>query len=385
MKVTFLGLEFAQENLGCEALAYSFANELSTIAQEMNIDCCYTAVAFAVNSSIKVPNSGQKVNCLRIRYKSIDFWKKLWKLFQESDVIFDFTGGDSFSDLYGKKRFYMATFIKVLAIKSRTKFILGPQTYGPYKNETVKKVAAWVIKRSSYVFARDIVSQKYAMKLSQREVFLASDVAFSLPYEKTKYHEDNCYINVGFNPSGLLWHGGYSHAKLPLTVDYPDYCNRVLSELISDSRYRVHLITHVGTNQGGGNENDYAVCCMLHEKYPQTILADVFSSPMDAKSYISNMDIFIGARMHATIAAFSSGVTTIPFSYSRKFEGLYSSVDYDYVVHACEETTLDAIKKTLQYIADYQDIKIEVMKSMQKIFELQDGFRMELREIIKEI
>ena len=32
--------------------------------------------------------------------------------------------------------------------------------------------------------------------------------------------------------------------------------------------------------------------------------------------------------MHATIGAISSGVATIPFSYSRKFEGLFGNLEY---------------------------------------------------------
>ncbi len=384
MKVTFLGLEFALENLGCEALAYSFANELSAIVQEANIDCCYTAVVFATSSDIKIPNSDQEVKCLKIQYKNVKFWKKLWMLFKQSDFIFDFTGGDSFSDLYGKKRFYMATLIKIIAIRSGAKFILGPQTYGPYSHKIVRQIAAKVIKESDYAFARDIISQKYAMELSHRNVVLTSDIAFSLPYDVSKYHKDESCINVGFNPSGLLWNGGYSHAKLSLTVDYRDYCDKVLNELSHNSMYKVHLIAHVGTSQSDRCENDYTVCKLLHARYPQTILVSVFNFPMDAKSYIANMDVFIGARMHATIAAFSSGVATIPFSYSRKFEGMYNSIDYYYVIHACKESTSDAIEKTLEYVQDYQNIAGKVAKSMQKNTLLQNNFKVELKKILEE-
>ena len=38
MKITLLGLEFASANLGCAALAYSFANEIAMICDKMGID-----------------------------------------------------------------------------------------------------------------------------------------------------------------------------------------------------------------------------------------------------------------------------------------------------------------------------------------------------------
>ena len=41
---------------------------------------------------------------------------------------------------------------------------------------------------------------------------------------------------------------------------------------------------------------------------PGTVLAPRFSTPSEAKTYIAGLDFFMGARMHACIAAFSSGV-----------------------------------------------------------------------------
>ena len=40
---------------------------------------------------------------------------------------------------------------------------------------------------------------------------------------------------------------------------------------------------------------------MLKEEFPCAVLAPDFKNPIEAKSYISNMDVFIGARMHSTI------------------------------------------------------------------------------------
>lgn len=384
MRITLLGLEFASANLGCAALAYSFANELSKISEEAGIELEFKAVVFDINSDIKVPYSKQKVECLKIRYKSFSFWKNLIKLFKDSDLIVDFTGGDSFSDIYGKKRFYMATIIKMLAIRTKTAFVLGPQTYGPYQRTLVKKFAKSVIKKSAYVFARDEVSQKFASDLAKRTVEIAPDVAFALPYESNNDRSDNKKVRIGINLSGLLWHGGYKHAKLPLTVDYRMYCENLLDRLMADDKYEIHLITHVGRKEEGIAESDYAVCKEVHKKYPKTILSDVFKTPMDAKSYIAGMDILIGARMHATIAAFSTYVATIPFSYSRKFEGLYNSVGYEYVVHACTQTTEEAVGTTMEYIENYKKLQENVKKSMTQIADMQEDFADKFKEILIE-
>ena len=44
------------------------------------------------------------------------------------------------------------------------------------------------------------------------------------------------------------------------------------------------------------------------------------------------MDFFMGARMHSTIAAFSSEVPVFPMAYSRKFNGLFAdTLQYPYM------------------------------------------------------
>ena len=92
-----------------------------------------------------------------------------------------------------------------------------------------------------------------------------------------------------------------------------------------------------------------------------------FSSPIEAKSFISGMDIFIGARMHATIGAFSSGVATIPVAYSRKFRGLFKGIGYDYLIDLCSMSTDEALNTTIKYVQNYKELKDNTEKSMELI------------------
>lgn len=67
--------------------------------------------------------------------------------------------------------------------------------------------------------------------------------------------------------------------------------------------------------------------------------------------------------MHATIGALSAGIPVIPFSYSRKFEGLFSSLNYPYVLEGTKWTTKQAIAKTLTWIHSINDLKSAVSQS----------------------
>ena len=97
------------------------------------------------------------------------------------------------------------------------------------------------------------------------------------------------------------------------------------------------------------------------------------------------MDIFIGARMHATIAAFSAGVITIPTGYSRKFKGLYDSIEYPYVIDLQNMTTSEAIEKTLEYIENSYMLEKQIMES-KMLIDLKNGKNKELfTEILLDI
>jgi polysaccharide pyruvyl transferase WcaK-like protein len=108
----------------------------------------------------------------------------------------------------------------------------------------------------------------------------------------------------------------------------------------------VHLVPHVIVRSGlMAGEDDYRASAALAAEFPGTVLAPAFASPSEAKSYIAGMDFFMGARMHACIAAFSSGVPVVPMAYSRKFQGLFGSLGYERTVDCTSETATEIFAK----------------------------------------
>ena len=191
----------------------------------------------------------------------------------------------------------------------------------------------------------------------------STDVAFALPIGKCDISRDD-RPRFGLNVSGLLWTGGYTESnQFGLSVDYRQYINRIIPALV-ERGYTVHLIPHVvGTLYP---ECDSTICKELSQKYDHCVLAPDFETPMQAKGYISNMDVFSGARMHATIGAFSSGVITIPFSYSPKFEGLYESIGYPYCINGRRLTTDEAVNRTLDYLVDTNRLQDAQQKALER-------------------
>ena len=105
------------------------------------------------------------------------------------------------------------------------------------------------------------------------------------------------------------------------------------------------------------------------------VVAPVFASPTDAKSYIAGMDFFIGARMHAAIAAFSSGVPVVPMAYSRKFQGVFGTLGYPHVANCKADSAEEIIDRVMSGYANRASLADEVATAMQAVNARLDAYR----------
>lgn len=366
--IGLLGLDFESGNLGCGALSYSFSEIIGRINRVENEKIVGEVVVYSRISTETAKRieqiTGAKCSVAALA-RNLKFWQQRSD-FGKCDFVFDFTAGDSFSDIYGMKRFVRRSLTKINAIHSNAVFVMGSQTYGPFKHPVSKQVAGYIMKKADHVFSRDALSSDLIRKNAGREPVETVDVAFALPYEKTETPHEK--IRIGFNASGLLWSGGYTgDNQFGLRVDYRKYCCSVIERLLQIPNVEIHLIPHVLSENMAYPDNDLVACKELASLYPGAICAPNFKTPMEAKSYICQMDLFTGARMHATIGAFSSGVATIPFAYSRKFVGVFNHYDYHNLIDGRTMTTEEAVEKTMDYISNMDALKAQVMAAGPKV------------------
>ncbi len=390
VNIGLFGLNANASNLGCAALSYSFigllTDELETREKDYEITFYDSDNANLTNVSMF---NSEKIHFRIYRYSKKKIKELFYKL-REEDMVFDFTAGDSFTDYYGLDRFVKRTFCKTLVIIARKPLVLGPQTYGPFESIISKVWARFIFNRASHIFARDVASQKRTEALLVRNtVDVVTDVAFSLKYDRQMYTKLVCNnkINVGLNFSGLLYSGGYTKDnQFGLTVNYKEYCKEIMEYFSSrQKQYNIWLIPHATSKDKDFPDNDLIPIDALLSKYRFAMAAPNFSTPIEAKSFISKMDIFTGARMHATIAAFSAGVITIPFSYSVKFEGLYNELDYPYCIHGKSDQTEEAIKKTIEYIENVDCLRNAQEKSLKIINDKMSHFKNDIKLIVSKL
>ena len=279
---------------------------------------------------------------------------RICSVFKKADCILDIGQGDSFADIYGTRRFSLIDSIHRDARLFSKRYILLPQTIGPFRQKSTTSKAATSLANAAFVMTRDKASLDFVREITphQKNVDEYIDVAFFLPYKKIDF-EKGC-IHVGLNISALLWHGGYTqNNQFGLKTDYQTLVRRIIDRFLHIEGVKLHLISHV-VSSFYHIENDYEVSYDLWREYQDDnlILAPLPLSPIDVKDYIAGMDFFLGARMHATIAAFSAGVPVVPMAYSRKFNGLYiETLNYNHIA----DLTANGTEDTLQMIQESFD------------------------------
>ncbi|TQN37953.1 polysaccharide pyruvyl transferase WcaK-like protein [Blastococcus colisei] len=297
------------------------------------------------------------------------------QIVNESSAVWDVSGGDSFSDLYGAARFHSVTLPKELALSRGKPLILLPQTYGPFKDSTLQRRATGVLRKTLSAWARDVDSFNSLQELLGADFDverhrLGVDLAFGLP--PAEPHEslrqavqarldgaDGSPV-VGLNVSGLLLKEPDPAGRYNLRVNYQQLLEDLARALLARGVVLV-LVPHVrgwGPLEGDEDVTD-ALAQRLRESYPErvhTVPSELGAG--ERKWLISKLDWFCGARMHATIAAISSGVPTAAIAYSGKVRGIFASCGQeDQVVDGRVLTTEAALNSLISSYEEREEIR----------------------------
>ena len=371
-------------NLGVGALTVSNIALAREAAASLGLSPRFTVMGF-VDRNAPVYVAGDDIRSLPINGRALlpggDFARSLAGV----DCVLDIGAGDSFTDIYGRKRFSYLWTTKVMAVLARKPLLLSPQTIGPFSRQPETALAAWAMNRAEAVIARDPLSFDVARGMSPRaRVIEAVDVAFALPFEPRL--KSGGGLDIGLNISGLLFNGGYSGSnEFGMQVDYASFTRALISALSARTDVRIHLICHVNAPDMP-QDDDGRVADRLAEEFPKVIRAPTFTSPSEAKSYISGLDFLVAGRMHACIAAYSSGVPVVPVAYSRKFAGLFDGVlGYPHLVPVSGLSTDEAVAFTLDRLDRREELRAEIVEGSKRIEARLDLYREELRRLFDRV
>jgi len=306
--------------------------------------------------------------CANVLPKS---WREKWytrnpylQAISSAELVMDITGGDSFSDIYGMRRFILGSLRKILVLTARGKLFLLPQTYGPFKSFLSRILARIVIRRAKAVYSRDKQGLEELQKLMgsrgmRAEPQYCPDVALVLdsiapPQIQITPEPLPAKTIIGLNISGLLYNGGYTENNaFGLQFDYREMVLSLIGNLLSQEEAVVLLVSHVFPKADLAVESDLQACREiyqeLHNKYPHRLfLVEGKYDQSEIKHIIGHCQFFMGSRMHACIAALSQKIPVVGIAYSKKFDGVFESIGVKDCVADARNQAPDEIIELIQ-------------------------------------
>lgn len=212
------------------------------------------------------------------------------------------------------------------------------------------------ISKFDLITARESISYEAIKKINKNTV-LVSDSAFMLNKVCSPLPTGiNNKAIVGINMSPLA-----NDCEKIKGITIKNY-ERLIEYILKNTEYNVLLIPHVVWKES----DDSSINKYFYRKYKDSkrvfIIEDANCEVL--KGYISRCKFFIGARTHATIAAYSSCVPTLVLGYSIKSKGIANELfgTYDnYVIPVQSLTTPDdLVDSFLWLVSNEKEIKKEL-------------------------
>lgn len=306
-------------NHGCEAIVRSTVKLLKTRATLWST-APDSDIAYGLNDVVNVSEDAKHAltgvkslkfkvhhkltgsDYLYTKYTHEDFFSSV----KAGDIYFSI-GGDNYC--YGGKE-YLAHYNKIIHGRGGKTVFWGCS----FEPAEMDSATAKDIARYDLITARESISYE-ALKAVNPNTILVADPAFALDCVELPLPEGWQEGNtIGINASPLIMQSAKDGK-----IAYKAY-RKLISHILDATDATIALIPHVVIE---GND-DRIPLRHLYEEFAHTsrvLLVDDHNC-CELKGYISRCRMFIGARTHATIAAYSTCVPTLVLGYSVKSKGI---------------------------------------------------------------
>lgn len=305
------------------------------------------------------------------KYKNLlNFLKK-----EKMDVAFSI-GGDNYCYGMHNSLYYLNAMLK-----PKTKRVLWGCSIEPSSLTDLELVKD--LDSLDLIVAREPITYNALHEhLKNAKVVLRPDPAFALKAVKKPLPENfNGKTVVGINMSPVV-----SHIVGERDITFENYEN-MMAYILDNTEHCILLIPHVTW----AKNDDRTVMSRLYEKYKDSgrvHLITTFDTCEELKGYIAQCDMFIGARTHSTIAAYSSRVPCVVVGYSVKADGIATELfgtTENYVIPSGSLEQTDALTKAFIWLDENRkDIKSHLDNVMPQYVESAFSAAKEVRTILEE-
>ena len=322
--------------------------------------------------------------------------KKLQEYY-DADIVLN-TGGDVLTEDYG---FPFSHFVNLMFATLLDKpVIICAESVGPFKSRLNIFTARYIFSRVKLITLREERSLKHLQEIgvAKPPIYVTAEVAFILePAPDQRIKEILTKEGIG----GYKPIVGFSVSKIVSNYGFPELKNRKdkyteYVKLMSQSiDYAVDIlnaiIVFVPHVIGPGDNDDRIVAddiCKLIKNKDKIISIKEEYTPEELKGIIGQCDLFVGARMHATIASTSMLIPTVAIAYSDKTHGIIGKMlgyeayvldvkdlNYDKLISKIDDAwgNREEIKKDLEM--KIPEIKEKAMLNGKLIKEVVDTFK----------
>ena len=277
-----------------------------------------------------------------------------------ADLVIDLSG-DMLTDDYGP-HIAFSHYIPVLSalLLDRAVFVCA-QSIGPFRWTGL--LARLTFQHVAAITVRDRISLKHlaAIGIDTNGVSLAADMAFLLPSASPQrvaaiLAAESITLNgcpfLGVSLSPIL-EKRYERAS---GGSFAGLLAKVLDAFARENGVRILFIPHVTGPKPGGDDRRVAARVAAHMRMSADVINGDYR-PEELKALIGCSETFLGARMHANIAALSEGVPVVALSYSHKTPGIMALFGQQERVIDGSVLTEERLRQVLQ-VAWTQRMKI---------------------------
>jgi len=182
------------------------------------------------------------------------------------------------------------------------------------------------------------------IKIYPDPAFILETAKLKLPL---KFEEGR---TIGMNVSPLI-----QRLEMVNNITYDNY-KQLMKYIVENTENNVVLIPHVVQR----NNNDLEMLTQLYNEFKDTgrivLIGD--HNCMELKGFISRCRMFVGARTHATIAAYSTCVPTLAVGYSIKAKGISKDIFGTYENYVLPVQSLQNeydLIKSFQWLCDHEN------------------------------
>ena len=261
---------------------------------------------------------------LLLKYKIHFINTKFKNTIKRLKLVAALNGGDGLTDIYGDKLLESRLPEMNFAIDLNVPFIVMPQTIGPFINDINKTKVNNLLKKAKSVYVRDT---NYVVELEKNNIEYEETNDLSYYMQPLSFSIDIQKPCVGINISGLTFSNQFGNLAGQFDA-YP----KLMKELVKRFQGKgchVYIIPHsYNVNRPERNNDDMEASKLFYDSLKNKtnvyfIDRDLISPQV--KYLISQMDFFIGTRMHANFAAIFTKTPVFGLAYSYKFKGAFEN------------------------------------------------------------